>query len=87
MHAPTAADARCTSSSSSSSVYPHVQVLGAFVFAACMFGFVTQISVVVMEKELGLKQALRTMGMTDLAFWASWWVLFVWDEQRGGEKE
>lgn len=26
----------------------------------------------VMEKEAGLKQALRTMGMTDSAYWLSW---------------
>lgn len=37
-----------------------------------MFSFVTQISTVVAEKELGLRQALRTMGMTDLAYWSSW---------------
>eukprot|EP00197_Chlamydomonas_leiostraca_P014447 CAMPEP_0202859992 /NCGR_PEP_ID=MMETSP1391-20130828/1884_1 /ASSEMBLY_ACC=CAM_ASM_000867 /TAXON_ID=1034604 /ORGANISM="Chlamydomonas leiostraca, Strain SAG 11-49" /LENGTH=1190 /DNA_ID=CAMNT_0049539111 /DNA_START=105 /DNA_END=3677 /DNA_ORIENTATION=- len=48
------------------------QVLGPFVFAACMFSFVTQISSVVMEKEGGLRQAMRTMGMTDAAFWCSW---------------
>ncbi|GLI66002.1 hypothetical protein VaNZ11_009613 [Volvox africanus] len=48
------------------------QVLGPFVFAACMFSFVIQIGVVVAEKELGLKQALRTMGMSDSAYWLSW---------------
>ncbi|PNW72975.1 hypothetical protein CHLRE_14g613950v5 [Chlamydomonas reinhardtii] len=48
------------------------QVLGPFVFAACMFSFVIQISTVVAEKELGLKQALRTMGMSDTAYWSSW---------------
>ncbi len=32
----------------------------------------TQIAAVVSEKELGLKQALRTMGMKDGAYWASW---------------
>ena len=31
-----------------------------------------QIGIVVGEKELGLKQALRTMGMTDSAYWLSW---------------
>ncbi|EFJ52653.1 hypothetical protein VOLCADRAFT_85850 [Volvox carteri f. nagariensis] len=50
------------------------QVLGPFVFAACMFSFVIQIGVVVAEKELGLKQALRTMGMSDSAYWLSWGV-------------
>lgn len=28
-----------------------------------------QISFLVSEKELGLRQALRTMGMTDTAYW------------------
>ncbi|GLC34108.1 hypothetical protein PLESTB_000838300 [Pleodorina starrii] len=50
------------------------QVLGPFVFAACMFSFVIQIGVVVAEKELGLKQAMRTMGMVDSAYWLSWGV-------------
>ena len=35
-----------------------------------------QISTVVAEKELGLRQALRTMGMTDAAYWLSW---AAWD--------
>lgn len=48
------------------------QVLGPFVFAACMFSFVIQIGSMVMEKEAGLRQALRTMGMRDAAYWASW---------------
>lgn len=41
-------------------------------FAACMFAFVTQLSTVVMEKELGLRTAMRTMGMKDSAYWVSW---------------
>ena len=44
------------------------QVLGPFIFAACMFSFVSQIGFFVSEKENGLRQALKTMGMTDLAF-------------------
>lgn len=47
-------------------------VLGPFIFAACMFGFVTQMGSQVGEKELGLRQALRNMGMKDSAYWASW---------------
>ena len=47
-------------------------VLGPFIFAACMFSFVSQVSIFVSEKELGLRQALRTMGMMDSAFWLSW---------------
>ncbi len=52
------------------------QVLGPFVFAALMFAFVTQISTVVMEKEMGLRPAMRTMGMRDAAYWSSW---AVWE--------
>ncbi|KAF5833390.1 ABC-2 family transporter protein-domain-containing protein, partial [Dunaliella salina] len=48
------------------------QILGPFVFAALMFSFVIQISSVVIEKELKLRQALRTMGMSDMAYWTSW---------------
>lgn len=45
------------------------QVLGPFVFAACMFSFVTQISAVVMEKEGGLKQVGgRLIGLYYNAF-------------------
>ena len=31
-----------------------------------------QINILVGEKELGLRQALRTMGMTDFSYWLSW---------------
>jgi len=48
------------------------QILGPFVFAALMFSFVIQISTVVIEKELKLRQALRTMGMSDMSYWVSW---------------
>jgi len=48
------------------------QVLGPFVFAAAMFSFVSQIGFLVSERELGLRQALRTMGMTEAAYWLSW---------------
>ena len=47
-------------------------VLGPFIFAACMFSFVSQVQIFVSEKENGLRQALRTMGMMDSAFWLSW---------------
>lgn len=36
-----------------------------------------QLSAVVTEKELGLRQALRTMGMMDSAFWLSWMAVEV----------
>jgi len=61
--------------------YPHpafetVSIVGAtlgpFLFAANMFGFVSQVGTMVKEKEQGMKQALRTMGMLDSAYWMSW---------------
>uniref|UniRef100_A0A7R9Z2A2 ABC transporter domain-containing protein n=1 Tax=Chlamydomonas euryale TaxID=1486919 RepID=A0A7R9Z2A2_9CHLO len=48
------------------------QVLGPFVFAACMFSFVSQIGFMVAEKEQGLRQALQSMGCTTAAYWLSW---------------
>lgn len=34
----------------------HVQILGPFIFAGCMFAFVTQIGMLVLEKEMRLRQ-------------------------------
>ena len=51
-------------------------LLGPFLFAANMFGVVTQMNAMVSEKQSGMKQALRTMGMLDSAYWASW---AVWE--------
>lgn len=48
------------------------QAIGPFIFAANMFNFVLLMSSVVSEKEKGLRQALRTSGMLDSAFWCSW---------------
>lgn len=48
------------------------QAIGPFIFAANMFNFVLLMSSVVSEKELGLRQALKTSGMLDSAFWCSW---------------
>lgn len=48
------------------------QAIGPFIFAANMFNFVLLMSSVVSEKENGLRQALRTSGMLDSAFWCSW---------------
>ncbi|KAK9805624.1 hypothetical protein WJX72_008643 [[Myrmecia] bisecta] len=53
------------------------QVIGPFLFAANMFAFVLVISGVVGERELGLRQALRTMGMLDSSFWSSWFAFEV----------
>lgn len=48
------------------------QISAPFVFAANMFGFVLAITAIVQERELKLRQAMRTMGMLDSAFWLSW---------------
>lgn len=45
-----------------------------FLLASAMFNFVVLLNHVVYEKESGVRQALRTMGMVDCAFWASWMV-------------
>eukprot|EP00270_Netrium_digitus_P003854 TRINITY_DN1466_c0_g1_i1.p1 TRINITY_DN1466_c0_g1~~TRINITY_DN1466_c0_g1_i1.p1 ORF type:complete len:971 (+),score=291.84 TRINITY_DN1466_c0_g1_i1:469-3381(+) len=47
-----------------------------FLFAAAMFGFVIQMSNLVGERELKLRQALATMGMMDSAFWLTW---LIWE--------
>ncbi|GBF88378.1 ABC transporter A family member protein [Raphidocelis subcapitata] len=47
-------------------------VLAAFIFAALMFSFVTQMTSLVSEREVGLRTALRNMGMLDSAYWGSW---------------
>ncbi|WIA40119.1 hypothetical protein OEZ86_013522 [Tetradesmus obliquus] len=61
--------------------FPHPQlrsigmvgfVLGPFIFAACMFGMVTQLGNIVGEKESGLVTSLRHMGLLQSAYWASW---------------
>lgn len=68
--------------------YPHpafdtvsivASTLGPFLFAANMFGFVSQIGAIVKEKEQGMRQALRTMGMLDSTYWLSWaaWELIM----------
>ncbi len=48
------------------------QAIGPFIFAANMFNFVLLMSSIVAEKENGLRQALKTSGMLDSAFWCSW---------------
>jgi ABC-type multidrug transport system ATPase subunit len=47
-------------------------IIAPFTFASCMFAFVAQLGSIVAEKESGLRQALRTMGMRDSAYWLSW---------------
>ena len=48
------------------------QAMGPFVFAANMFAFVMLLAVLVTERERGLRQALRTAGMLESAYWLSW---------------
>eukprot|EP00775_Hariotina_reticulata_P004500 gene4500-4753_t len=49
-------------------------LLPPFVFLACMFSTVSMISMLVSEKETGLRQALRTMGLVQGSYWFSWWL-------------
>uniref|UniRef100_A0A6M2F1H9 ABC transporter domain-containing protein n=1 Tax=Populus davidiana TaxID=266767 RepID=A0A6M2F1H9_9ROSI len=44
----------------------------AFFLAFTMFGFVLQISNLVAEKELKLRQAMNMTGLYESAYWASW---------------
>ncbi|PHT46221.1 ABC transporter A family member 2 [Capsicum baccatum] len=48
--------------------------LSAMVFfmAVAIFGFVLQISALITEKELKLRQAMTMMGLFDTAYWLSW---------------
>jgi hypothetical protein len=48
------------------------RVIAPCVFAACMFGAVTQMAQIVAEKDGGLRQAMRTMGLMESSYWASW---------------
>ncbi|TYJ98618.1 ABC transporter A family member 2 [Cucumis melo var. makuwa] len=43
-----------------------------FFLAIAMFGFVLQISSLITEKELKLRQAMTMMGLFDTAYWLSW---------------
>ncbi|KAH9540293.1 hypothetical protein CY35_15G104500 [Sphagnum magellanicum] len=50
-----------------------VGTVGAsFLLAAAMFGFVIQISNLVLEKEMRLRQMMTTMGLMDSAYWLTW---------------
>ncbi|KHN30817.1 ABC transporter A family member 2 [Glycine soja] len=48
----------------------------AFFLAIAMFNFVLQISSLVTEKELKLRQAMNMMGLYDFAYWFSW---LIWE--------
>lgn len=43
-----------------------------FFLAIAVFGFVFQISSLVTEKELKLRQAMSMMGLYESAYWLSW---------------
>ncbi|KAM5570463.1 hypothetical protein ABKV19_011226 [Rosa sericea] len=43
-----------------------------FFFAAAMFGFVFQMTSLITEKELKLRQAMTMMGLYDSVYWFSW---------------
>eukprot|EP00246_Nothoceros_aenigmaticus_P013513 TRINITY_DN4700_c0_g1_i2.p1 TRINITY_DN4700_c0_g1~~TRINITY_DN4700_c0_g1_i2.p1 ORF type:complete len:623 (-),score=94.49 TRINITY_DN4700_c0_g1_i2:787-2430(-) len=45
-----------------------------------MFGFVIQISNLVTERELKLRQAMNTMGLIDSAYWLTW---LLWEASLG----
>ncbi|GAV76931.1 ABC_tran domain-containing protein/ABC2_membrane_3 domain-containing protein [Cephalotus follicularis] len=47
-----------------------------FFLAIAMFGFVFQISSLIAEKELKLRQAMSMMGLYDSAYWFSW---LIWE--------
>nr|GLL35566.1 ABC transporter A family member 9-like [Ipomoea trifida] len=47
-----------------------------FFYAVCMFAFVFQMSSIVAEKELKLRQAMAVMGLYDTAYWCSW---IIWE--------
>lgn len=47
-----------------------------FFLAIAMFGFVFQISSLVTEKELKLRQVMSIMGLYESAYWLSW---FTWE--------
>ncbi|KAL3640608.1 ATP-binding cassette sub- A member 2 [Castilleja foliolosa] len=54
-------------------IFSAVQSAGpTFFLAIAMFSFVFQISALVTEKELKLRQAMTMMGLYDTAYWLSW---------------
>ncbi|CAG9464789.1 unnamed protein product [Pedinophyceae sp. YPF-701] len=50
------------------------QTAPIFVFASAMFNLVIVLYGVVQERHLGLRSAMRDMGLLDSAYWASWWI-------------
>ncbi|XP_010256707.1 PREDICTED: ABC transporter A family member 2-like isoform X2 [Nelumbo nucifera] len=63
--------------------HPAIEIFSAvgtvgptFFLAIAMFGFVFQISSLLTEKELKLRQAMSIMGLYESAYWLSW---FTWE--------
>ncbi|XP_015883555.3 ABC transporter A family member 2 [Ziziphus jujuba] len=58
-------------------VFSAIESVGpAFFLATAMFGFVFQMSSLLTEKELKLRQAMTIMGLYDSVYWLSW---FTWE--------
>ncbi|CAL5362177.1 unnamed protein product [Camellia sinensis] len=54
-------------------IFSAVGIVGpTFFLVIAMFGFVFQISSLIAEKELKLRQAMTMMGLYDTAYWFSW---------------
>ncbi|KAI6675688.1 hypothetical protein NL676_003594 [Syzygium grande] len=54
-------------------IFSAVATVGpAFFLAVAMFSFVLQISSLITEKELKLRQSMTVMGLYDTAYWLSW---------------
>ncbi|KAF5196994.1 Abc transporter a family member [Thalictrum thalictroides] len=47
-------------------------LIGLFILASTMFGFVFQINALVLEKQLKLRQAMSIMGLYQTSYWLSW---------------
>jgi ABC-type multidrug transport system ATPase subunit len=45
-----------------------------FVFATLMFNFIIQLSHIVKEKELRLREAMKQMGLRPFSYWLSWFI-------------
>jgi hypothetical protein len=45
-----------------------------FIFAAVMFNFILQLSYIVTEKQLRLREAMKQMGLRTSAYWTSWFI-------------
>jgi len=48
-----------------------------FLFSAAIFPFVMQMSDLITERELKLRQSLNVMGMMDSAYWVSWHIFHI----------